>query len=87
MEGSAFTASVDVEGKPLPNITWYYERTNAVLRAESGVQSSSVNVSMYCEDTGNYSLKVDNGLLEADKRTFRVEVPCKSYTVKSEHAQ
>lgn len=76
-EGQTYTAYVDVEGKPLPNVTWTRDKTDAILLTENDVTNSSLNMTSMCEDTGNYTVSVDNGLIQPDIRHFRLSVFCK----------
>ncbi|VDI76459.1 Hypothetical predicted protein [Mytilus galloprovincialis] len=75
-EGQTYTAYVDVEGKPLPNVTWTRDKTDAILLTENDVTNSSLNMTSMCEDTGNYTVSVDNGLIQPDIRHFRLSVFC-----------
>ena len=75
-EGNIFTANVSVEGKPLPNVTWSYDRTATVILAENTTTISRLNITTTCVDTGNYTLSVDNGLVETDTHNFRINVFC-----------
>lgn len=84
-EGQTYKAYVDVEGKPLPNVTWTRDRTDAILLTENDVTNSSLNMTSMCEDTGNYTVSVDNGLIQPDRRHFRLSVFCKKITF--EYAQ
>lgn len=72
-----FLADVQLEGKPLPNVTWSYNRTGSILLTENGVTNSSLNITTRCQDTGNYSCSVDNGLVQPDTADFRITVTCK----------
>ncbi|XP_052060612.1 hemicentin-2-like [Mytilus californianus] len=75
-EGQTYTAYVYVEGKPLPNVTWTRDRTDAILLTENDVTNSSLNMTSMCEDTGNYTVSVDNGLIQPDIRYIRLSVFC-----------
>ncbi|XP_055999868.1 neural cell adhesion molecule 1-like [Ostrea edulis] len=68
----------DVDGNPLSTITWLFVPNNTVVKRESDVHSSSLDIlSANCLDHGNYKVTADNGKGPAATRRTHIAVRCK----------
>ncbi|XP_056009630.1 hemicentin-1-like isoform X7 [Ostrea edulis] len=68
----------DVEGNPLSNITWVFVQNNTVVKRDSNVNSSTLDISsVNCLDHGSYKVTAENGKGPAAVRTTNVVVRCK----------
>ncbi|XP_056009268.1 hemicentin-1-like isoform X1 [Ostrea edulis] len=68
----------DVDGNPLSTITWLFVQNNTVVKRDSSVSSSVLDISSAnCLDHGSYSVTADNGKGPAAVRTTHVAVRCK----------
>ncbi|XP_056001692.1 hemicentin-2-like [Ostrea edulis] len=68
----------DVDGNPLSTITWLFVQNNTVVKRDSDVSSSSLEISSAnCLDHGSYKVRAENGKGPAAVRTMHVAVRCK----------
>ncbi|XP_056001652.1 hemicentin-1-like [Ostrea edulis] len=68
----------DMDGNPLSTITWLFVPNNTVVKRDSSVNSSSLDItSSNCQDHGDYSVTAVNGKGPAAVRTIHVTVRCK----------
>ncbi|XP_056001658.1 peroxidasin-like [Ostrea edulis] len=67
-----------VDGNPLSSITWLFVQNNTVVKRDSDVSSSSLDISSAnCVDHGVYKVTADNGKGTTAVRTTHVAVRCK----------
>ncbi|XP_055999867.1 uncharacterized protein LOC125655883 [Ostrea edulis] len=68
----------DVDGNPLSTITWLFVPNNTVIKNDSDVSSSTLDIlSASCLDHGNYKVTADNGKGPVDTTTTHIAVRCK----------
>ncbi|XP_056001680.1 hemicentin-1-like [Ostrea edulis] len=68
----------DMVGNPLSTITWLFVQNNTVVKRDSDVSSSSLDIlSANCLDHGSYKVTAENGKGPAAVRTTHVAVRCK----------
>ncbi|XP_048777421.2 hemicentin-1-like isoform X2 [Ostrea edulis] len=68
----------NVDGNPLSTITWLLVQNNTVVKRDSNVSNSSLDIlSANCVDHGNYKVTAENGKGPAATRTTHVAVRCK----------
>ncbi|XP_056009617.1 cell adhesion molecule DSCAM-like isoform X3 [Ostrea edulis] len=68
----------DVEGNPLSTITWLFVENDTVVKSDSNVDSSTLDISSAnCLDYGSYKVTAENGKGPAAVRTTNVVVRCK----------
>ncbi|XP_056013218.1 B-cell receptor CD22-like isoform X2 [Ostrea edulis] len=68
----------DVDGNPLSTITWLFIQNNTVIKRDSNVNSSTLDISSAnCLDYGSYKVTAENGKWPAAVRTIHVAVKCK----------